>query len=217
MYNADGSPAEMCGNGIRCVGKYVYDRGIAVRELVNIETGDRVVPMKLEIVAGKVARARVNMGAPVLASREIPTTLAGDPPVRAGLDVAGRRLEVTCLSMGNPHCVTFLEELNDDWVLGVGPQIERHSAFPNRVNAEFVRVLSPEKIEMRVWERGSGETQACGSGACAAAVAGVLAGLTERRILACLPGGILEIEWTPSGDVWLTGEAVEVFCGEWPC
>lgn len=117
--------------------------------------------------------------------------------------------------MGNPHCVIFIEELSDAWVLGVGPVVERHPAFPNRVNVEFVQVVSPTEVAMRVWERGAGETQACGTGACAAAVAGVLTGRTERRVLAHLPGGDLELEWTESGEVCMTGPAVEVFHGEW--
>jgi diaminopimelate epimerase len=163
---------------------------------------------------------RVNMGPPVLKAADIPTRLPGDPPVNVPLDVAGRELKVTCVSMGNPHCVTFVDEITDDLVLRVGPQIERHPAFPNRVNAEFIQIVSPTETIMRVWERGSGETQACGTGACAAAVAGVLAGVTERRVLVHLPGGDLELEWPASadnsGDVYMTGPAVEVFEGVWP-
>lgn len=216
MFNADGSEAEMCGNGIRCVAKYVHDHGIAKKEELKIETGRGVLTLQLEIARGKAERVRVNMGAPILESAKIPTTLPGDPPIRQKLAAGGREFEVTCVSMGNPHCVTFVDEVNDDWVLRIGPQVERHPAFPRRVNAEFIQVLSPNEFNMRVWERGSGETQACGTGACAAAVAGVLAGLTERRVLAHLPGGDLELEWAASGEVYLTGPAVEVFSGEWP-
>ena len=215
MYNADGSESEMCGNGVRCVAKYVYDHGIAKKELLKIETGRGVLSLQLFIEKGKAQRIRVNMGTPILKSADIPTTLAGDPPVKQTLHVAGRDLQVTCVSMGNPHCVTFVPEITDEWVLGVGPQIEKHSAFPRRVNAEFIQVLSPREINMRVWERGSGETQACGTGACASCVAGVLAGLTERKVLAHLPGGDLELEWADTGEVYLTGPAVEVFSGEW--
>jgi diaminopimelate epimerase len=216
MFNADGSEAEMCGNGIRCVAKYVYDHGIARKERLAIETVRGVLALDLEIAQGKVARVRVNMGTPILEAAKIPTTLSGDPPVRHPLSAAGRDFEVTCVSMGNPHCVTFVEKLSDDWVLRVGPAVERHPAFPRRVNAEFIQLVSPREVHMRVWERGSGETQACGTGACASAVAGVLAGLTERRIVAHLPGGDLELEWAPSGEVLLTGPAVEVFSGDWP-
>jgi diaminopimelate epimerase len=216
MFNADGSEAEMCGNGVRCVAKYVYDHGIAQKETLRIETARGILELRLALLGGKVASVRVNMGPPILKSAEIPTKLPGDPPVQVSLDVAGRELKVTCVSMGNPHCVTFVDEITDDLVLRVGPQIERHPAFPNRVNAEFIQIVSPTETIMRVWERGSGETQACGTGACAAAVAGVLAALTERRVLTHLSGGDLELEWSASGDVYLTGPAVEVFDGVWP-
>src|SRR5262249_12705171 len=164
---------------------------------------------------GKVVRVRVNMGTPILEGAKIPTLLPGDPPIRQKLLAAGANFEVTCVSMGNPHCVTFVDRVSDDWVLRVGPEVERHPSFPRRVNAEFIELISPTEFRMRVWERGSGETQACGTGACAAAVAGVLTGQTERRVLAHLPGGDLELEWSESGDVYLTGPAVEVFSGEW--
>lgn len=216
MFNADGSESEMCGNGIRCVAKYVYDHGISRRTELRIETGRGVLALQLSLAGGKVDRVRVNMGTPIFQNSDIPTTLPGNPPVRQKLSLPDRELEVTCVSMGNPHCVTFVDELNDQWVLGVGPRIETHPAFPRRVNAEFIQVVSPREFRMRVWERGSGETQACGTGACASAVAGVLAGLTERRVLAHLPGGDLELEWAESGEVYLTGPAVEVFQGTWP-
>jgi diaminopimelate epimerase len=156
------------------------------------------------------------MGPPILEARRIPTELAGDPPVRVPLEVGGRTVHVTCVSMGNPHCVTFVDELTDELVLGIGPQIERHPAFPRRVNAEFVKVVSPREVQMRVWERGSGETMACGTGASAVCVAGALNGLTERTIIAHLPGGDLTLDWADSGEVYMTGPAVEVFSGEWP-
>ncbi len=216
MFNADGSESEMCGNGVRCVAKYVYDHGIARRDRLKIETGRGVLVLDLEISRGLAERVRVNMGAPILESAKIPTTLPGDPPIRQKLAAAGREFEVTCVSMGNPHCVTFVDQVNDDWVLRVGPEVERHPAFPNRVNAEFIQIVSPREFRMRVWERGSGETQACGTGACASAVAGVLTGLTERKVLAHLPGGDLELEWSETGEVYLTGPAVEVFSGDWP-
>ena len=216
MFNADGSESEMCGNGVRCVAKYVYDHGIARKDELKIETGRGVLELRLFTSGGRVDRVRVNMGPPILKSAEIPTRLPGDPPIQVPLDVAGRELKVTCVSMGNPHCVTFVDEIDDEHVLRIGPQIERHPAFPKRVNAEFIKVLSRGEMVMRVWERGTGETQACGTGACASAVAGVLAGVTDRRVLAHLPGGDLELEWSAGGDVYMTGPAVEVFEGVWP-
>ena len=216
LVNADGSESEMCGNAIRCVAKYVSDRGIARKPELKIETGRGILTMQLFTGAGgKVEQVTVNMGAPILESARIPTTLPGDPPTNAKLDVAGMSIDVTCVSMGNPHCVTFVDEVNDDWVLRVGPQIERHPAFPRRVNAEFIQVVSRDEFIMRVWERGSGETLACGTGACASAVAGVLTGRTNRTVTAHLRGGDLKLEWSASGDVFMTGPATEVFSGEW--
>lgn len=217
MFNADGSESEMCGNGIRCVAKYVYDHGIAVKEELRIETGRGILSLQLFTENGVVDRVRVNMGEPILNADLIPTTLAGDPPVNVPLEVGGKSLNVTCVSMGNPHCITFVDELNDEWVHGVGPQIEVHPAFPNRVNAEFIQIVSRSEMIMRVWERGSGETQACGTGACASAVAAVLNHLTDRTVLCHLPGGDLTLEWSESGEVSLTGPATEVFTGEWNC
>jgi diaminopimelate epimerase len=157
------------------------------------------------------------MAEPILVSERIPTTLPGDPPVGVPLSVGNTSLKVTCVSMGNPHCVSFFESLTDTLVLSVGPQIERHPAFPRRANAEFVKVNSPNEVTVRVWERGSGETLACGTGACAVAVAGVLTGKTQRSILAHLPGGDLELDWCEKDNhVYMTGPAVEVFSGDWP-
>ncbi|MBA4031761.1 MAG: diaminopimelate epimerase [Planctomyces sp.] len=221
MFNADGSESEMCGNGVRCVAKYVHDHGIATKPELKIETGRGVLTLQmLTGPTGKAERVRVNMGTPIFKSSDIPTTLSGDPPVnealvvqdRAGVD---RTLQVTCVSMGNPHCVTFVDELTDEWVLGLGPLVERHAAFPRRVNAEFAQVLSRTEIQLRVWERGSGETQACGTGACATLVAGVLSGRTDHQALIHLPGGDLEIEWLDEKEVYMTGPATEVFSGEW--
>lgn len=216
MYNADGSEAEMCGNAVRCVAKFVFDHGIAAKEELTIETGRGVLALQCSVTDGKVDRVRVNMDEPILVSSEIPTTLTGDPPVQVPLEVGGRTLKVTCVSMGNPHAVTFVDEVNDDWVLNIGPQVEVHEAFPRKINAEFIHVVSRSEIIMRVWERGSGETLACGTGACASVVAGVLAGLLDRKVLVRLTGGDLEIEWAESGEVYMTGPATEVFSGEWP-
>ena len=216
MFNADGSESEMCGNAIRCVAKFVYDRGIAKKPEMNIETLRGVLTMQLTAGSnGLIDQVQVNMGKPILESARIPTLLPGDPPLNVNLDVDGQVISVTCVSMGNPHCVTFVDELTDDWVLRIGPQIERHPAFPRRVNAEFIQVISPTEFNMRVWERGSGETMACGTGACAAAVAGALTGRTERTVTAHLRGGDLKLDWSESGDVFMTGPATEVFSGEW--
>jgi diaminopimelate epimerase len=216
MFNADGSESEMCGNGIRCVAKYVYDHGHCRKPSLRIETGRGVLSLDLQTAGGRVERVRVNMGRPVLTAAEIPTTFSGERAVNVPLEVAGRRLSVTCVSMGNPHCITYVDKLSDEWVLGLGPQIEVDPHFPRRVNAEFVEIVSPEEVRMRVWERGSGETLACGTGASAVCVAGVLAGRTARRILAHLPGGDLELHWADDDHVYMTGPAVEVFRGEWP-
>lgn len=222
MFNADGSESEMCGNGIRCVAKYVYDHGLARKPTLRIETGRGVLSLDLDVAEGRVRSVRVDMGEPILAAKEIPTTLAGNPGlagspvVDAELAVAGRRLRVTCVSMGNPHCVTFVDRLSDDWVLGVGPQVETHPHFPRRTNAEFVEVVSRSEVRMRVWERGSGETLACGTGASAVCVAGVLTGRTDRKVQIHLPGGDLDLHWAEDNHVYMTGPAVEVFSGEWP-
>lgn len=216
MFNADGSEAEMCGNAVRCVAKFVYDRGVAKKPELKIETGRGVLTM--QVTPGKnglIEQVRVNMGSPILEAAKIPTTLPGNPPTNVPLEVAGKTIQVTCVSMGNPHCVTFVDEVNDDWVLRVGPQIENHPAFPRRVNAEFIQIVSPTEFIMRVWERGSGETMACGTGACAAAVAAAITGRTERTVTAHLRGGDLKLEWSPSGEVFMTGPAAEVFSGEW--
>jgi diaminopimelate epimerase len=224
MFNADGSESEMCGNGIRCVAKYVYDHGICRNRSLRIETGRGVLSLELEIARDKVCRVRVDMGEPILDPANVPTTLPGNPACSANvppaaadvaLTIGAEQLQVTCVSMGNPHCVTFVDKLSDRWVLSVGPQIEIDPHFPKRVNAEFVEVLSPNEVRMRVWERGSGETLACGTGSCAVCVAGVLTGRSQRKVLIHLPGGDLELEWAENNHVYMTGAAVEVFAGEW--
>jgi diaminopimelate epimerase len=215
MFNADGSEAEMCGNGVRCVAKYVYDHGLVRKPTLKIETGRGVLTLELEVSGGSVREVRVDMGEPILQADRIPTTLAGNPPLNVPL--AGHSLHVTCVSMGNPHCVAFVEEITDALVLGAGPKVERVAAFPRRTNVEFVRVNRADDVTLRVWERGSGETLACGTGAYAVAVAGVLTGRTQRRIVAHLPGGDLQLHWSETDNhVYMTGPAVEVFSGEWP-
>ena len=217
MFNADGSESEMCGNGLRCVAKYVYEYGIKREQTLKIQTGRGILTVDLELAGSKVDRVRVNMGRPILDAADIPTRLKGNPPLDVPLTVDGRTLQVTCVSMGNPHCVTYVERATDDLVLGLGPKIERAAEFPSRVNVEFIEVLSSNEIRQRTWERGSGETLACGTGASAVCVAGVLTGRTSRRIINHLRGGDLELEWREAdGCVYMTGPATEVFSGEWP-
>jgi len=216
MFNADGSEAEMCGNGVRCVAKYVYDHGISRQPTLRIETGNGVLTLDVETTNGKVDRVRVDMGEPILDAARIPTTLPGSSVVDAELVADGKSFQVTSVSMGNPHCIVFVEQASDDLVLGIGPKIERHEAFPAKVNVEFVEVISPTEVRQRTWERGSGETWACGTGASAVCVAGVLAGRTERRILNHLLGGDLELAWDEATNrVFMTGPATEVFSGDW--
>ena len=217
MFNVDGSEAQMCGNGLRCVAKFVYDHGLCRQTSLNIETGAGVLSVDLETSGGVVTRVRADMGEPILPGNQIPTTLPGNPVVNAQLDVAGQRFAATCVSMGNPHCIIFVEQATDELVLGTGPRIETHAAFPQKVNVEFVEVISPSEVRQRTWERGSGETWACGTGASAVCVAGVLAGRTERKILNHLLGGDLELHWDEATNhVFMTGPATEVFTGHWP-
>ncbi|MFM9116072.1 MAG: diaminopimelate epimerase [Planctomycetota bacterium] len=216
MFNADGSESEMCGNGLRCVAKYVYDHGLVQQTSFALETGAGIKQVDVEVVAGKVARVRVDMGEPILEPARIPTRLAGSPVVNQTLTVAGRNLTVTAVSMGNPHCIVFVDQATDDLVLGVGPHVETAAEFPARVNVEFVEIISRQEVRQRTWERGSGETWACGTGASAVCVAGVLAGRTERRIINHLLGGDLELHWDERDNhVYMTGPATEVFTGEW--
>jgi diaminopimelate epimerase len=217
MFNADGSESGMCGNGIRCVAKYVYDHGLAKKEKLTIETGAGVLSLDLELKNGLVESVCVDMGEPILEPSRIPTTLSDQPVVNFPLTIDGHRLFVTCVSMGNPHCVIFVPEATDELVLKVGPKIEHDSRFPQRTNVEFVEVLSSHEVNQRTWERGSGETWACGTGASAVCVAGVLTGQTQRTILNHLRGGDLKLSWDESSNhVLMTGPAVEVFHGDWP-
>ncbi len=217
MFNADGSEGEMCGNGVRCVAKYIRDHGIVARDRVRIETGRGILTLDLEMSGGKVARVRVDMGTPILDPPAIPTTLPGHPPIHARLSVDGQTFAVTAVSMGNPHAVIYVDDIASFPLEAIGPKIEHHAAFPRRVNVHIVEVIGPEEVRMRTWERGSGITLACGTGACAVCVAGVLTGRSSRRILAHLPGGDLELEWPDNASpVFMTGPAAEVFSGEWP-
>jgi diaminopimelate epimerase len=214
MYNADGSRGEMCGNGIRCVGKYVYEYGLAPRDSLRIETDAGIKLLQLHRNDGRVANVTVDMGEPILEGPRIPVAAEGQI-VHVPLPAGGRTYRVTCVSMGNPHCVVLLANVDDLPLAELGPQFERHPFFPQRVNTEFIKVLSRTELRMRVWERGSGETAACGSGACAAVVAAVLNDKTERQVVVHLNGGDLDIEWNAADNhVLMTGAAEEVFTGE---
>lgn len=219
MHNADGSQAEMCGNGIRCLAKYVHDHGIARKEHLRVETGAGILDLKLHVGRdGLVEEITVDMGKPILDAELVPTTILDSGRViDQEVQFAGRTFQVTCVSMGNPHCVLFVPEATDELVLGIGPKIENDPRFPKRTNVEFIEIISPTEVRQRTWERGSGETWACGTGASAVCVAGVLTGRTERRILNHLLGGDLILDWDASTEhVMMTGGAVEVFQGEWP-
>ena len=212
-YNADGEVAEMCGNGIRCLGKYVADRKITTADSLRVDT--RAGVKRLELYRdddGLVDRVRVDMGAPILAAADIPVDAPGDP-LHVAVTADGVGYEAACVSMGNPHAVVFVPSLDAIPVERHGPAIETARQFPAKTNVEFTEVLSPDEVRVRVWERGVGETQACGTGACAVAVAGSLRGLTGKNVIVRMPGGPLEIEWTDE-TVLMTGPVVEVFSGE---
>ncbi|MCD0461310.1 diaminopimelate epimerase [Roseiconus lacunae] len=220
MFNADGSESEMCGNAIRCVAKFMYDHGIKSTPNLKIETGAGILSLDCEVGGdGLVSRVKVDMGPPELHGPKIPTTLPVDPDgrvVESAVEFDGKTFPVTCVSMGNPHCVIFVPDATDELVLGLGPKIENDPRFPNRINVEFVEVLSRNEVRQRTWERGSGETWACGTGAAAVCVAGVLSGRTERTVLNHLLGGDLTLTWDEaSGHVIKTGPATEVFSGQW--
>ncbi|ODU00800.1 MAG: diaminopimelate epimerase [Planctomycetes bacterium SCN 63-9] len=217
MFNADGSEGEMCGNGVRCVAKYIFDHKIVDKSQVAIETGRGILNLDLEVADNRVRRVRVDMGTPILAAQDIPTLLPGNPPIEVSVEAGDREFKVTAVSMGNPHATIFVDDVAGFPLETYGPILERHPAFPRRVNVHFVEVLSPNEVTMRTWERGSGVTLACGTGACAVCVAGILTNRTASKILAHLPGGDLELEWR-GGDhpVFMTGPASEVFEGDWP-
>lgn len=215
MFNNDGSEAEMCGNASRCVAKYIYDFGLTDKEEISLETLAGVKILKMQVVDGKVETVTVNMGKPILKPADIPVLFDGEMAVAKDLDVDGQIFKVTCVSMGNPHAVTFVQEVDDYPLSEVGPKIENHKLFPRRINAEFAQIVDRGTIKMRVWERGSGETLACGTGACATLVAAALNDLTERKAKLQLLGGNLDIEWNEAdGNVYMTGPATTVFQGE---
>jgi len=217
MFNADGSEAEMCGNGIRCVAKYAYDHGLVRKEKMVVETGAGDLPLQVFIGPDdRVDKVRVNMGRPRLTRSEIPMVgPASEQAVDIEIAAGGKVFTATCLSMGNPHCVIYVDDVDHFPVADIGPFIENHDFFPERINVEFVEIISPTEVRQRTWERGAGETLACGTGASAVTVAGVLTGRTERKIVNHLLGGDLELEWTEEGEVFMIGPAAEVFSGEY--
>jgi diaminopimelate epimerase len=213
MFNADGSEAQMCGNAIRCVGKYLFDKGITSQSTITIETGAGIMVLEMTIENSTVSLVRVDMGEPILEGPAIPTTFEDKAVLNAFVTVDGQEFSVNCVSMGNPHAVIPVEEITDELVLGWGPKLEVAPEFPQRCNIEFITALDRNTIQMRVWERGSGETLACGTGACAVAVASALLGNTERKVDVQLLGGTLNIEWADNNHVYMTGPAAFSFEG----
>lgn len=215
MFNSDGSEAEMCGNGIRCVGKFVYDKGLTDKTTVTIETLAGIKTLILNVKQGKVETARVDMGEPILAPEKIPVMAIGEPVKELRINAINKEFKFTCVSMGNPHAITVVENTKEFEVDKYGPILEVASVFPNKTNVEFIEIVDKNHIKMRVWERGAGETLACGTGACATAVACNLNGLTDRHVYIELLGGKLEIEWNEKDNhVYMTGPATTVFEGE---
>ena len=215
MYNSDGSQAEMCGNGIRCVGKYVYDYGLTDKTQIAVDTLAGIKYLDLTVENGKVSKIRVNMGEPILTPELIPVISPEDPAVNVPIEVKGKEYHMTCVSMGNPHAVIFMDHVKDLDIEVIGPCFENHTCFPKRTNTEFVEILDRNTVNMRVWERGAGETLACGTGACATAVACVLNDKTENNVTVHLLGGDLEIEWDQtSNQIYMTGPATTAFDGE---
>ena len=217
IFNTDGSEAEMCGNGIRCFARYLYDYGCTDKEEFTVETGAGLLVPKIILQSGKVASVRVDMGEPVLAGDRIPVQGFGmERVIEQPLEVEGKTYQMTCVSMGNPHCVIFVEDAESFPIEKLGSFFEHHEKFPQRTNTEFVSVRDREHVRMRVWERGAAITLACGTGSCATLVASVLTGRTERKAEVELDGGILEVEWAESNHVFMTGPAELVFVGKLP-
>lgn len=221
MYNADGTRSEMCGNGIRCVAKFVYDKEMTDKTSLSIESCGKVKYIELTIEKkedskrGEVSLVKVNMGAPVLRAEQVPVLSENEQVIDENIEVAGKEYRVTCVSMGNPHAIVFMEQVADLEIEKIGPLFENHVRFPNRTNTEFIRIIDRHTVEMRVWERGTGETLACGTGACATVVACVLNGLTDNEVTVKLLGGELLIRWDREENlVYMTGPAKIVFEGE---
>ncbi|WP_113671967.1 diaminopimelate epimerase [Vallitalea guaymasensis] len=216
MFNSDGSEAEMCGNAIRCVGKYVYDNKMTDKTSITIETLAGIKILDMTVVDEKVTYAKVDMGEPILKAEDIPVISDKSPVIGEEIDVNGKTFEFTCVSMGNPHAIAYVDDTDTFEVEKIGKLVEIDEKFPKKVNVEFAQIIDNETIKMRVWERGSGETLACGTGACATLVASVLNNLTDRKAVVKLIGGDLLIEWDKeSNHIYMSGEAVTTFEGEW--
>ena len=216
MYNADGSRGEMCGNGIRCVAKYVYDFKLTDKDVITVETLSGIKTLKLNVENGKVKTVRVNMGAPILECDKVPVKYDDEKMINKPVKVDGKTFNITCVSMGNPHTVTFINDTDNLEIEKIGPKFENNEIFPDKVNTEFIQIIDKKTVKMRVWERGSGETFACGTGACASVVASVLNRLTENKVTVKLLGGELEIEYNQDENtVYMTGPARVVFTGEY--
>jgi diaminopimelate epimerase len=216
MFNADGSEAQMCGNASRCIAKYVYDKGYTDKKVITLETKAGVKILEVFPENGKVKKVKVDMGEPVLETRKIPVRWNEDTLINQIIDFMPEKYAVTCVSMGNPHAVIFTEGIDQLDLEKIGPEVENHPMFPERVNTEFVEIVSPTHARMRVWERGSGETMACGTGACAVEAAAVLNKKLERKATISLSGGDLNLEWNVENNhIYMTGDAVTVFEGEW--
>ena len=217
MYNADGSRSEMCGNGIRCVGKYVYDKGLTDKTQISVVSGGQIKYLDLIVENDQVSQVKVNMGSPILAAKDIPVISEKEQVILEPIFIQeiGKSFQMTCVSMGNPHAVVFVEDVDSLEIEKLGPHFENHSCFPNRTNTEFVEVMDRSNVKMRVWERGTGETLACGTGCCATAVACILNGLTEDEITVHVLGGRINIFWERKENlVFMTGPAEIVFEGE---
>ena len=215
MYNADGTRAEMCGNGIRCVGKYVYDHGMTDKTSITVESFGKVKYLDLTVENGKVVKVKVNMGKPELTAKDVPVVSVHEQVIDEEIIVKGKSYRMTCVSMGNPHAVVFMDDVEHLAIEEIGPYFENHERFPNRTNTEFVQVIDDSHVKMRVWERGTGETLACGTGCCATAVACVLNHLTGAHVTVQVLGGEIEIYWDQKENlVYMTGPAVTVFEGE---
>jgi len=216
MFNADGSEAQMCGNGIRCVAKYAWDHGRSQTNPMTVETAAGIKTIELEVVGGQAVAATVDMGEPILVGCEIPVAIDTDTVVDAPIEAIGQTFAMTCVSMGNPHATIYVDDVAAVDLEAVGPALETHPLFPERVNVHFVQVHDASTVTMRTWERGSGITLACGTGASAVCVAGVLTGRSSRGITATLPGGDLDLEWREADNhLYMTGPAEEVFTGTW--
>ena len=216
MYNADGSEGKMCGNGIRCVAKYVYDFNLTDKDVITVETLSGIKTLKLNVENGKVKTVRVNMGAPILECDKVPVKYDDEKMINKPVKVDGKTFNITCVSMGNPHAVTFINDTDNLEIEKIGPKFENNEIFPDKVNTEFIQIIDKKTVKMRVWDRGSGETFACGTGACASVVASVLNRLTENKVTVKLLGGELEIEYNQDENtVYMTGPARVVFTGEY--